>query len=632
MNTLEVINKRRSYRGEYLETPVPREHLIQIMEAGLAAPSGSNKQTTSLIAVDDAGIIKKLYEVINRPLGATAPAMICVLTRRICAYKGNCYAVQDYAAAIENMLLAIVDLGYESCWVEGYVTDTDRVGYQMAQILGVPDEYELIAFLPVGVAKDACREISKLPFEKRAWFNGFGQNNEIRIMKKQPITTFEEAVEYLYKVPRFTTKNSPEDTRAYLRKLGNPEQNMKIIHVAGTNGKGSVCAYMRCILEEAGYTTAVFTSPHLVDIRERFLIKGQMVSKEAFLEAFLRVYNGLNGTALEQEKGDKQEKATTAYHPTFFEYLFFMAMLLFEAADVDYCILETGLGGRLDATNSVSRKELSVITRIGLDHVEYLGDTLEQIAGEKAGIMQAGAPVVFADTDEAVTGVFRNYARELGISAYSVSKKDYAFLRFQNKTIDFSVHTEYYDYVRLTLQTIAGYQMENAALAVRAIEVLDKGRTISAQSIIRGVEKCHWQGRMEEILPDVFVDGAHNDDGIRAFLETVKEDGCIGARMLLFGVVQDKDYAHMIDRLLDAGLFERIAIAHLHTARSAALESLKDIFEHRNTEQAGCAYTLHDSAASALQELLGRQRQGDRIYIAGSLYLVGEIKESLDHD
>lgn len=445
-------------------------------------------------------------------------------------------------------------------------------------------------------------------------------------LRKQNITTFEETVDYLYNVPRFTTKNSPEDTKEYLRKLGNPDSNMKIIHVAGTNGKGSVCAYLRYILEEAGYTTAVFTSPHLVDIRERFLVKGQMVEKEAFLEAFLRIYEGLDWEETEQENAKK------AYHPTFFEYLFFMAMLLFKDADVDYVILETGLGGRLDATNSVSKKELSIITRIGLDHVEYLGDTEEAIAGEKAGIMQVGAPVVFADVSEAVSTVFRDRAMELGIPAYSVSRNDYAFLGFQNKIIDFSVHTRYYGYVRLNLRTLARYQMENVALAVRAIEVLDEGRTISAQDIMNGVEKCFWQGRMEEILPDVYVDGAHNEDGIRAFLETVREDECAGRRLLLFGVVQDKDFGHMVEKLLDSKLFERMAVARLHSARTASLESLEEIFEHRNKETAECAYTLHDSVDTALQVLLAEKQPGDRVYIAGSLYLVGEIKESLDHD
>ncbi len=424
-------------------------------------------------------------------------------------------------------------------------------------------------------------------------------------------------MDYLYNVPRFTTKNSPEDTKAYLRKLGNPDENMKIIHVAGTNGKGSVCAYLRYILEEAGYTTAVFTSPHLVDIRERFLIKGQMVEKQAFMEAFLRIYNSLD---------------SDGYHPTFFEYLFFMAVLLFEKASVDYCILETGLGGRLDATNSVSRKELSIITRIGLDHMEYLGDTLEQIAGEKAGIIREGVPVVFVDTKETVTKVFRDRAKDLGVKAYSVSKKDYAFLSFKNKTIDFSVYTEYYGYVRLSMRTFARYQMENAALAVKAIEVLDSEHRISKEQIMQGVATCFWQGRMEEILPDVFVDGAHNEDGIRAFLETVAEDECKGNRFLLFGVVQDKNYSHMVEKLLDSGLFRQIAVTHLHSERSASLKSLEELFEHRNKEQAEYAYTLHDSADKALEELLNRKKTGDRVYVAGSLYLVGEIKESLDHD
>ncbi len=173
MNTIEVIKNRCSYRGKYKATPVPREDLKMIMEAGLAAPSGCNKQTTSLIAVDDAEILKKIHAVIQPPIGETAPAMICVLTRRIYAYRDKCYATQDYSAAIENMLLAIVELGYQSCWIEGHITDEDRIGYQMAQILNVPDEYELVAFLPVGVAEDESVRVKKLPFDERAWFNGF---------------------------------------------------------------------------------------------------------------------------------------------------------------------------------------------------------------------------------------------------------------------------------------------------------------------------------------------------------------------------------------------------------------------------------------------------------------------------
>lgn len=174
MSAIDIISQRHSYRGKYKSVPVPREDLITIMKAGLDAPSGCNKQTTSLIAVDDKDVLQKLHKVINPPVGETAPAMICVLTRRINAYRDKCFAVQDYSAAIENMLLAIVELGYQSCWYEGHITDEDKIGYQMAQILGVPDEYELVCFLPVGIAETEPSVPKKLAFEERAWFNGFG--------------------------------------------------------------------------------------------------------------------------------------------------------------------------------------------------------------------------------------------------------------------------------------------------------------------------------------------------------------------------------------------------------------------------------------------------------------------------
>jgi len=175
MNTLETIASRHSYRGRFLPTPVPREHLKAIMEAGFHAPSGCNMQTTSFLAVDDPEILEKLHAVIQPPVGETAPAMICVLTRRIIAYRDRTFYIQDYSAAIENMLLAITDLGYASCWVEGHVTGTDRIGDQMAKILGVPEEYELVCYLPVGVPAEDLICVEKQPLEDRAWFNGFGK-------------------------------------------------------------------------------------------------------------------------------------------------------------------------------------------------------------------------------------------------------------------------------------------------------------------------------------------------------------------------------------------------------------------------------------------------------------------------
>jgi len=173
MNTLDAIKARTSYRGKFEDTPIPRADLIEIMEAGLAAPSGSNKQTVSLIAVDDPEILAELAKVSSPLKNQPAPAIICILTQKIPAYKGRLFHVQDYSAAIENILIAIVALGYESCWYEGTVKDDDEIGKQMADILGVPADYELISYSPVGIASEPVNFPKKKPFEERAWFNGF---------------------------------------------------------------------------------------------------------------------------------------------------------------------------------------------------------------------------------------------------------------------------------------------------------------------------------------------------------------------------------------------------------------------------------------------------------------------------
>jgi len=173
MYTHEAIQARTSYRGRYKSKSVPRTDLQKIMQAGLAAPSGCNTQTTSLIAVDDPAILKELHQVITPSIGATAPAMICVLTQKIPSYRNKCFSVQDYSAAIENMLIAIVDFGYESCWVEGHITDEDAIGRKMADILNVPKDYELVCFLPVGYADEKTSHVRKKDFSERAWFNGF---------------------------------------------------------------------------------------------------------------------------------------------------------------------------------------------------------------------------------------------------------------------------------------------------------------------------------------------------------------------------------------------------------------------------------------------------------------------------
>lgn len=178
MDAIEAIMNRHSYRGKYRPDPVPRADLVTILSAGLAAPSGCNKQTVSLIAVDDPAMLQRLREVIDPSVGETAPAMICVLTERIVAYRDRCFSVQDYGAAIENMLLAITALGYQSCWYEGHITDEDCIGQRMARILGIPENYELVCILPVGIAVSEPIPPKKKPASERAWFNGFRTDGE----------------------------------------------------------------------------------------------------------------------------------------------------------------------------------------------------------------------------------------------------------------------------------------------------------------------------------------------------------------------------------------------------------------------------------------------------------------------
>lgn len=173
MDALTAILSRRSYRGPYRSDPVPREDLTRILRAGLAAPSGCNKQTVSLIAVDDPDTLERIKAVIDPPVAQTAPTAICVLSKRVCAYRDRCFSTQDYAAAIENILLAAVALGYQSCWYEGHITDVDRIGSKIARILNVPEDMELVCFLPIGVAENAPVPPKKLPFSDRAWFNAY---------------------------------------------------------------------------------------------------------------------------------------------------------------------------------------------------------------------------------------------------------------------------------------------------------------------------------------------------------------------------------------------------------------------------------------------------------------------------
>ena len=430
------------------------------------------------------------------------------------------------------------------------------------------------------------------------------------------IDTYEEAEDYINNIPKFTGKNSIEDTRKFLHHIGNPTKNCKVIHIAGTNGKGSVCAYLCSAFREARIRAGMFISPHLVTMRERMAVDGHMATEEEFMEAF--------GFVMDRLSKMPPDLAAVSYHPSFFEFLFFMAMVYFERAGVEYIVLETGLGGRLDATNSVPDKKLCVITSIGYDHMEYLGDTLPMIAEEKAGIMRRGVPVIYPVIQPEVAQKLEECAVRTGAKTVPVSFHAIKEIKIKNKTIDFSLQLNYYDYIGFTVSTSAVYQIGNAALAIWALMQLEDER-ITVPVIQAGIRKMVWEGRMEEILPSVYLDGAHNIDGIRAFLETVKSQPCNGKRRLLFSVVSDKQYRKLIDGIALSGLFDEVGVVALQCTRGLPLHILEDSFR----QYTGLIYKVYGDLSTAFEELALGKDDEDRTYIAGSLYLAGEIKALL---
>ncbi len=420
---------------------------------------------------------------------------------------------------------------------------------------------------------------------------------------------YEEAVAYIDETPKFTTKNSLEHTRECLRRLGNPQDSFRVIHVAGTNGKGSTCAFLASMLREAGYSCGLFTSPHLVKINERFQIDEIPVEDGLFLQAFQRV----------KELADELT-SQGIHHPTYFEMLFLMGMLIFKEAGVDYVVLETGLGGRLDATTSIENPMACVITSISMDHMEYLGNTLEEIAGEKAGIIVPGVPVIF-DGNHQAAQVIRDRAKELGSPCYEICEKDCKVLENTREGIAFSMEEESFKDTVFRIPFVARYQVMNAALALKTMEVLRKSFTYTTEDLRRGIARTRWQGRMETVLPGVIVDGAHNEDGVRRFVETAKHFQEEAKITLLFSAVADKDYPDMIREICEAIRLENVVTTQIDGYRVVPAEDLAEIFR-----QNGCQnVTAKPDIPAALEEALERKEDGI-LFCVGSLYLVGAVK------
>lgn len=418
--------------------------------------------------------------------------------------------------------------------------------------------------------------------------------------------TYEQMEAEIAAVPKFGAKASLSNLTKYLDRMNHPERNLRVIHIAGTNGKGSVCAFLDAILREAGYKTALFTSPHLIYLNERFRMNGKCCEDGELISAWTRVKEEM---AVGQKEGLQPL--------TYFEILFLMGLLIFQEKDPDYCIMETGLGGRLDAT-VLTRPLLSIITSISLDHTAILGDTVEEIAKEKAGIIKKGVPVVALDEENGAFPVILREAEEKGSRIYKVRSKDITILKKYKNKIDFSIKSRYYKDNPLTICSFADYQIYNAALAFIAVHVLLS--QINEETVRRGLLHMRWEGRMEELLPGVYLDGAHNPGAIAQIC------ACIGQSeetwSLLFAVCSDKDYSAMIHMLAELP-WKKIYIARVDEARGASVEEVRRQF-------ITCCDTPvigFDDAISAMERALSDRRENkERLLCLGSLYLVGELK------
>ena len=424
---------------------------------------------------------------------------------------------------------------------------------------------------------------------------------------------YTEAVDYIETIPKFTVKHPPEHTRELLSRLGNPQEGIKIIHVAGTNGKGSVCAYLNAMLVAGGKKTGLFTSPHLVRINERFQINGEDVSDEQFLDAFLKV-----------EKAAKEYEAEGEGHPSYFETLFLMGMLIFKEAGVEYLVMETGLGGRLDATNVVEKPLACIITSISRDHTEYLGDTLEAIAGEKAGIIKAGVPVIYDASQPGPASVIAAKAKEMGSPAWPMEPSFYEMKTQSREGITFTFAYPGGEKAELAIPYVAKYQMMNASLAFYTMHILQDVHDIPKNVLAEGLSKIKWPCRMEMAAPGVIIDGAHNEDGIAQFVSTAGYFAKENEITILFTAVADKHYHEMIGEICEGIHPSHVVATQIDGSRVVPAEVLAEDFR-----KAGCTDVCAEpEIGAAYEKALGKKGSG-MLFCVGSLYLAGELKAYL---
>ncbi len=415
--------------------------------------------------------------------------------------------------------------------------------------------------------------------------------------------TYDEALEYIHGVSWTFCKPGLDRIRELCEGLGNPQKYLKFVHVAGTNGKGSFCSMLSSVLTAAGYRVGLYTSPFVLRFNERMQMSGVPISDARLAELTERV------RPVAEAMTDK---------PTEFELITAIAFEYFKSEGADLVILECGMGGRLDSTNIIENSLLSVITGVALDHTAFLGDTVEKIAAEKAGIIKHGCPVLYGDNDAEVLSVIKKKAKETGSAVYTVDPKK---LSVTDMTLDGTV-VDFGEIRRLRLPLLGMYQPINLARVLTAAEILNtRGLEISTESLREGIAMAKWPARFEIIDRDpiTIFDGAHNPEGISAAVRSIEHYFGKGNAVAVSGVLSDKNYGFI------AGELNRACRAVFTVTPDSPRALSAEDFAKCINEKGGKA-----TAAASIAEALDRAREyalanGLSVVCLGSLYTYADV-------
>ena len=414
---------------------------------------------------------------------------------------------------------------------------------------------------------------------------------------------YTEALEYIHSVCWKGSRPGLERTEELLRLMGNPEKNLKFIHIAGTNGKGSTASMSASILQDAGYTTGLYTSPYIFSFNERMRVNGENISDSELVEVVEFV------KPLAESMEDK---------PTEFELVTCIAFEFFKRRNCDIVCLEVGMGGELDSTNVIESPVAAVITNVGLDHIEVLGDTVEKIAETKSKIIKEGTSAILYRNEESVEKVVEKRCNEVGAT---LARPDFDAIISVSADLDGQVF-DYKNYKNIRLPLLGKHQLKNAATVLTLVDVLvEKGWNITRENIYHGIEKTVWQGRFEVVShnPLFIVDGGHNPQCIEALLENVRE--YLGGRRLvvLTGVLADKDYEKMYAEMSE--YTDEFVTVTPPNPRALDSESLAKYLERFEKKSNACK-TIEEGVR------LAKNRAGENgvVLAYGSLYMVADIE------